>query len=210
MRLLKIVTICLLLSALSLNSLTEAYAFNLITKVKETLVGAIKETEKDKKTTISDRIEAKVTKVTDGDTVNLLIKGKEVKARLIGIDTPETVKPNSPVEPYGKEASDFTKKRLKGKKVQIEYDVAKTDKYGRHLVYIYLSGKMFNKTLLEEGYARVMTVPPNVKYAKDFAELEKKAREKERGLWGVSNNDTKSVNTQPPWKQLIDLFLRES
>ena len=126
-----------------------------------------------------------VTRVVDGDTLEIQQGEKKEKVRLIGVDTPETVKPNTPVQPYGKEASDFTKSMLLNKEVTLEFDAARTDKYGRLLAYIYLDNKMFNETLLEEGYARLMTVPPNVKYVERFVELQKQAREAEKGLWAM-------------------------
>lgn len=124
-----------------------------------------------------------VTRIVDGDTIVIDYKGKQEKVRLIGVNTPETVKPNSPVEHYGKEASDFTKKMLTNKKVELEFDIGQRDKYNRLLAYIYLDGVMFNKTLVKEGYAQVMTIPPNVKYADEFIKLQKEARENKRGLW---------------------------
>lgn len=122
-----------------------------------------------------------VKRVIDGDTFELS-NGKKV--RLIGVNTPETVKPNSPVEYYGKEASNFTKSTLTGKTVYLEKDAGDTDKYGRLLRYVYLEdGKMFNEILVTEGYASVMTIQPNVKYQKLFVNAERDAREHNRGLW---------------------------
>ncbi|WP_243113859.1 thermonuclease family protein [Desulfofundulus salinus] len=100
------------------------------------------------------------------------------------------------MEPYGKEAAAYTKSRLDGRKVWLEKDVTERDKYGRLLVYVWLSPpkddgeavvrtKMFNAELLLQGCAQVMTVPPNVKYADLFAKLQQEAREAEKGLWGA-------------------------
>jgi micrococcal nuclease len=128
-----------------------------------------------------------VKRVVDGDTFELT-NGEKV--RLIGVDTPETVKPNTPVQPYGKEASDFTKKMLTGKKIRLETDVQERDKYGRILAYAYLEdGTFFNELLLREGYAQIMTVPPNVKYADHFRSVQQKAREQGKGLWGLENSN---------------------
>ncbi len=124
-------------------------------------------------------------KVIDGDTIEAEKNGQRLKIRYIGVDTPESVKPDSPVECYGKEAMEFNKSLVLGKKIRIESDVTDTDKYGRKLRYVYLEdGRMVNEILLEEGYARILTIPPNVKYVDKFREAEKKARENERGLWG--------------------------
>lgn len=131
-----------------------------------------------------------VVRVVDGDTIIVNINSKHERVRLIGINTPESVKPNHPVEKYGKEASNFMKNLLKGKKVRLEFDVQKRDKYNRLLAYVYLEdGTMVNKLLLQEGYAQVMTVPPNVKYQEEFLKLQRKAREQGKGLWKEGGKD---------------------
>ncbi len=126
-----------------------------------------------------------VTKVVDGDTF-WVDDGSEkgLKIRLIGVDTPETVHPQKGVEYYGKEASNFAKSLLEGKKVRLEFDVDRIDRYGRTLAYVYLSdGTFLNAELVKKGYAHVMTVPPNVKYSENFLELEREARKNRMGLW---------------------------
>lgn len=127
-----------------------------------------------------------VTRVVDGDTFWIddgSPKGRKV--RLIGADTPETVHPRKEVQTYGREASDYTKKLLTGQIVGLEFDVDKTDRYGRLLAYVYLKdGTFLNAHLIERGYAQVMTVPPNVKYSDKFLKLQRKARRKNAGLWG--------------------------
>jgi micrococcal nuclease len=129
-------------------------------------------------------VNAKVVRVVDGDTVVVRYKGREERIRLIGVDTPETVHPNKPVEAYGEEAKEYTKKKLEEKDIQIEFDVQERDRYGRLLGYIWLDGLLFNDELLKMGYAKVATFPPNVKYVETFKETEKNAREKQVGLWG--------------------------
>lgn len=122
-----------------------------------------------------------VSRVVDGDTF-VLASGDRV--RLIGIDTPETVHPNRGVEAYGREASDFTKSLLGGKRVRLVYDVEPRDRYGRLLAYVYLSdGTFVNAELVKRGYAQVSTYPPNVKHASTFVALQREAREARRGLW---------------------------
>lgn len=112
-------------------------------------------------------------RVVDGDTIVVLMDGKKEKVRMIGIDTPESVHPDkSRNTPMGKIASKYTKDNLEGKYVTLETDVQERDKYGRILAYVYLDDKMFNKTLLEEGLAELMTIPPNVKYVDDFKKIE--------------------------------------
>ncbi|MFZ5652427.1 MAG: thermonuclease family protein [Bacillota bacterium] len=126
----------------------------------------------------------KVKRVVDGDTFEIVNRGKIEKVRLIGVDTPETLKPNSEVEPYGPEASSFTKKMIEGKKVRLEFDVQERDRYGRILAYVYLeNGAFLNARLLEEGLATTMTVPPNVRMAEHFLGLQKKAQKARKGIW---------------------------
>ena len=112
-------------------------------------------------------------RVVDGDTIVVIMDGKKEKVRMIGINTPESVHPDkSRNTPMGKIASKYTKDNLEGKYVTLETDVQERDKYGRILAYVYLDDKIFNKTLLEEGLAELMTIPPNVKYADDFKKIE--------------------------------------
>ena len=129
---------------------------------------------------------AEVQRVVDGDTIELT-DGRKVG--YIGIDTPETIEPKRPVCCFGKEASNKTKSLLTGKKVILQKDVSDTDKYGRLLRYVFLpldSGQTLfvNDYLVREGYARVYTYPPDVKYNKQFLDAERQAREANKGLWG--------------------------
>ena len=123
----------------------------------------------------------RVERVVDGDTV--VLDGNE-KVRLVGINTPESVDPRRPVQWYGKEASDFAKSLLQGKRVRMEQDVEKLDRYGRTLGYLRLEdGTFVNLRLVEDGYAFSYPYPPNVKYAAQFRDAEQRAREGKRGLW---------------------------
>ncbi|WP_245855842.1 thermonuclease family protein [Paenibacillus rigui] len=133
--------------------------------------------------TKSGRETAKVERVVDGDTFEIKRDGKKEKVRLIGVDTPETKKPNTPVMFYGKEASDFTKKKLENKTVELEWDVEQKDQYGRLLAYVWIGDEMFNRTLVREGYARIATFPPNVKYVDQFKQDQEEARKGSKGLW---------------------------
>lgn len=124
---------------------------------------------------------ATVARVIDGDTVELS-DGRSV--RLIGVDTPETVHPTKKEEAGGWIASDFTKEALTGRRVWLEYDVDRTDRYTRTLAYVWLAdGQLFNALLLREGFGRVLTVPPNVKYVETFVKMQEEARTYQRGLW---------------------------
>jgi len=125
-----------------------------------------------------------VIRVVDGDTIIVDLNGTEERVRLIGVDTPESVHPDKEknVE-YGRIASDYTKKMLEGKQVYLEFDVQERDQYGRLLAYVYLNGEMYNKILLEQGHAKVVTYPPNVKYVDEFTTIQQQAREQRRGIW---------------------------
>lgn len=122
---------------------------------------------------------------------------KNERVRLIGVDTPETVHPTRGEEPYGREASNFTKDQLTDQTVRLEFDVEERDKYGRLLAYVWLDEQMFNETLLQEGYAQLATYPPNVKYVERFKTAQKEARQAERGLWGMKNEGTSVTAEQP-------------
>lgn len=128
----------------------------------------------------------KVTKVIDGDTFwadNGTEKG--IKVRLIGVDAPETRKSaNKDVGIYGKESKQYLTELLLYKHVRLVSDVDSLDRYGRTLSYVYLKdGTFVNAELVKNGYATVMTIPPNVKYADLFLRLQREARKNNRGLW---------------------------
>ena len=133
----------------------------------------------------SDSVTVQVVRVVDGDTIQVCcVFGDRVKVRYIGVDTPETHHPMRGVEPYGKEAAEANRKLVDGKTVRLEFDVQEQDRYGRLLAYVYLEeGTFVNAWLVENGYAVVMTIPPNVKYQELFLKLQREAREARRGLW---------------------------
>jgi micrococcal nuclease len=130
-----------------------------------------------------------VTRVVDGDTIEIspAIGGIE-DVRLIGADTPETVEPGTPVQPYGPQASSFTKAQLEGKRVALEFDEQREDQYGRLLAYIHVGGQIFNETLLSQGYAQLYIVSPNDKFEVRFRQAQEQARSAERGLWRLPQN----------------------
>jgi len=123
---------------------------------------------------------ATVVSVVDGDTIK--IEGGEV-VRYIGVDTPETVAPNKPVQCYGKEASAKNNELVQGKVVELVRDVSQRDKFGRLLRYVWVGDVMVNEYLVKEGYAHVSTYPPDVSYVDTFLAAEKSAREANKGLW---------------------------
>lgn len=125
--------------------------------------------------------EAVVQRVVDGDTV-VLTGGERI--RYIGVDTPELHHPRKPVQWYAREAMEFNRRLVEGKTVRLEFDVERHDKYGRLLAYVYLpDGTFVNAELVRQGYAHLLTIPPNVKYAELFLKCEREARQANRGLW---------------------------
>ncbi|GHI00908.1 thermonuclease family protein [Neobacillus kokaensis] len=135
-------------------------------------------------------IPAVIVKNIDGDTVEVKINNRVEKLRMLCVDTPETHHPRLGVQPFGPEASEYTKKILSvGEKVEIEPGIGDgRDKYGRLLGYIYIDGKMFNKMLLEKGLARIAYVyAPNTKYVDEFYAVQKEAQKKGVGIWSIEN-----------------------
>jgi micrococcal nuclease len=131
-----------------------------------------------------DAVRAEVRRVTDGDTFVATVGGREERVRVIGVDTPESVAPNRPVEPYGKQASAFAERALAGATVRLAGDAEPRDRYGRMLAYVWLAdGTFWNALLVAEGYAQQLTIPPNVAYAGLFRRLVAEARREHRGLW---------------------------
>ncbi|CAJ1003856.1 SPBc2 prophage-derived endonuclease YokF [Brevibacillus aydinogluensis] len=133
------------------------------------------------------RIQAKVTDVVDGDTFKVTINGKEETVRMLLIDTPETKHPQKPVQPFGPEASKFTKDLLTGKTVELEKDVSEQDKYGRLLAYVYVDGQSVQEKLLEKGLARVAVYPPDVKNVDKYRDIQEKAQKAGVGIWSIEN-----------------------
>ena len=127
-----------------------------------------------------------VTKIIDGDTIDVLMDGKKETVRFIGIDTPEVHDPRKPVQCFGKEAWDRAKELLDGKQVRLEPDVSQgdRDKYNRLLRYVYLEdATLVNKLLIQEGYAHEYTYRIPYTYQVEFEDAERDAREQKRGLW---------------------------
>lgn len=135
---------------------------------------------------------ATVTHVVDGDTIDVEIGGRTERVRLIGIDTPETKKPNAPIECYGPEASAFTASLLPiGTEVLIERDVVGRDDYGRLLGYVHLLDgdgaptTFVNVAIVEQGFARPLTIEPNSTFAREFADAAHRAERSDLGLWAA-------------------------
>ena len=126
-----------------------------------------------------------VQRVVDGDT---LLLGTGERVRLIGVDTPETKRPNTPVQYFGKEATAFTRRMVEGKRVRLGFDPANAhlkhrDRYGRTLAYVFLEdGTLLNSEIIRQGYGFAMTQYPFARMD-EFRRLEREAREQRRGLW---------------------------
>lgn len=144
-------------------------------------------------------IAGRVVHVVDGDTVAVLLDGsaRTEKVRLLGVDTPEahaSVKLDRDVRrrqgdratilALGRRAAARTREQLDGRPVRLELDVRERDRYGRLLAWLWLEpDRLFNAELVRDGYARTLTIPPDVKYSRRLRELERTARDERRGLW---------------------------
>ncbi|HEX6228668.1 MAG TPA: thermonuclease family protein [Solirubrobacterales bacterium] len=136
------------------------------------------------------RAVAVVARVVDGDTFEARIGGEVEDVRLIGVDTPETVKPGTPVQCFGPQASRFAHSLLEGRTVRLVFGEERRDRYGRLLAYAHLdppgrSSRFVNAMLVRRGLARTLTIPPNDRFAPLLRRLELDAARSGRGLWGA-------------------------
>ena len=137
--------------------------------------------------------------VYDGDTIKL---ADGEKVRLIGIDTPESSQNKklfrdaersgedvNRILAMGRKAAVHTRGLLDGRRVRLEFDIERRDKYGRLLAYVYRldDGLFINQEIISSGYAYPMTIPPNIRYADEFRKLFREAQEAGRGLWAISS-----------------------
>ncbi len=127
---------------------------------------------------------AAVPRVVDGDTVEVRIDGVVEDLRYIGVDTPESVKPDAPVECFGPEASEFNSELVAGETVRLVYDAERRDVYERLLAYVYVGNTFVNAELVRRGYATTLTIAPNDRFAGTFDRLQREASAAGRGLWG--------------------------
>ena len=129
-----------------------------------------------------------VSRVIDGDTVEVSRGGRALTIRLIGIDTPETVHPTEPIECYGPEASRFAQRQLTGRSVLLEFDHSqgRVDYYGRTLAYVWLDGQgltLFNKEAIRRGFALEYTYDSAYQWQSLFQKAEKRAQRQKLGVW---------------------------
>lgn len=138
---------------------------------------------------------ATVTRVIDGDTIEVEINGRREEVRYIGINTPESY------QPFGAEATAKNQELVAGKEVRLVKDVSERDKYGRLLRYVYVGDLFVNAELVKQGYANASAYPPDVKYSELFKNLEREAREANRGLWALSSEEESA--SQPTKGQFV-------
>jgi endonuclease YncB( thermonuclease family) len=129
-----------------------------------------------------------VTKVTDGDTIHVTYQGRDQSVRLIGVDTPEVSWYGGKAECFGEEAGLYTRGRLDGRTIRLEFDVDLRDRYDRLLAYVLVGDELFNLTLVQMGYATADAVPPDTARAAAFAGAERDAKAERRGLWSACPN----------------------
>src|SRR3954449_8876866 len=128
---------------------------------------------------------ARVVRVVDGDTIVASVGGREERVRYIGMDTPEDVKPGTPVQCYSRRAAAENQRLVAGRRVRLVEDAEARDRYGRLLAYVYRAsdGLFVNAELVRRGFARPLTIAPNTAHAGEIARLAKQARRAGRGLW---------------------------
>jgi micrococcal nuclease len=127
-----------------------------------------------------------VVHVVDGDTVDVRMGDGTRRVRYIGVDTPESVKPDTPVQCFAEQASAYNKRLVSGKRVRLVYGPDRFDRYGRVLAYVYLPGspRSVNAQLVATGFARVLAIAPNTAHLRPYLRLEREARQRGLGLWG--------------------------
>jgi micrococcal nuclease len=128
---------------------------------------------------------AYVLRAVDGDTIEVRLDGHDEDVRYIGVDTPETVKPDTPVQCFGPGAHRFNDRLVTHRRVRLVFGVERRDVYGRLLAYVYLGKRFVNAELARRGFARTLTIPPNDRFARRFKRLQTAAARVGRGLWGA-------------------------
>ena len=144
------------------------------------------------------KVEVTLNRVIDGDTVvfDLIESGESITVRFLAINTPEST---NEIEPYGKEASNFTKNKLtNAKKIILEYDnnSTETDKYNRHLAWIWIDDELLQSILIENGLAKVDYIYGDYKYLEELEEKESIAKSEKVGMWKEDIQDEVLDNTQ--------------
>lgn len=152
---------------------------------------------KKKSTRSNEKMQVTLEKCVDGDTARFMYKKSNIKARFLAIDTPESVHPTKKVEPFGKEASKYTCDMLSNaKKIVLEYDINsdKTDKYDRHLVWVFVDDVLLQEELVSNGYAKIKYVYGDYKYLDELKKEEQIAKGNRVGVWSL-DDESSSSNT---------------
>ena len=145
----------------------------------------------------------------DGDTIKVFINNEEKTVRLLAIDTPESVKPDTEVEYYGKEASEYTCNKIKkAKKIELEYDINsdKFDKYDRILAWVFIDNKLLQTELVENGYAKVAYLYNNYKYTDILKEKQELASAKGLGIWNMNEKEKYDKNISTDISNIDELY----
>ena len=133
---------------------------------------------------LPNHLRAHVVRAVDGDTALVRLGGRTEYVRYIGVDTPETVKPDTPVQCFGPQASAFDHRLVDDRTVRLDFDREREDAYGRLLAYVHAGGRFINAALVRAGFARTLSIAPNTAHAGLFARLAERAARRGRGLWG--------------------------
>jgi micrococcal nuclease len=134
----------------------------------------------------AERLTGRVVRAVDGDTLEVALDGGATETvRLIGVDTPETVKPDTPVQCFGPQASAFEHRTVEGRRVRLLTGVEPRDVYGRLLAYVWVGDRFLEVELLRRGLARTLTFHPNDRFADRFEMLEQKSSQAGKGLWNA-------------------------
>lgn len=163
------------------------------------------------------KIDATFDRAIDGDTISVKVNNRKKTVRLLLVDTPESKKPNTPVQPYAIEAAHFTESIVKTCDLKIQYDTkGKKDRYGRDLVYLYCGNTMINELLVQQGYARVGYVYQQKDYLDRLLQAEKKAKQQGLKIWSIKgfvNTDGEGFNSTAEERKAetdIGLQIREA
>lgn len=130
---------------------------------------------------------ARVVFVYDGDTIDVMLGGRRVRVRYIGVDAPELFDERPAWAALAEQAWMENRRLVQGREVTLEWDVEREDRYGRILAYVYVEPGVFvNGRLVEQGLARALVIPPNLKYRDVLLELERTAKRFGRGIWAAA------------------------
>jgi micrococcal nuclease len=144
-----------------------------------------RQTQETKSSEVAQKTAGLVTTVVDGDSIHVLIGGRTERLRLIGVDAPEIEHRDQPAECFGEDSALFTRRSLEDRRIRIEFDVERRDRFDRLLAYVFFGGELFNETLVAEGFAIERSYPPNLAHQEVLRKAEVEARVERRGLWSA-------------------------